>query len=40
MSRRRIQELGETHLLTELRKPFNGQELYQLALTLTGAERA
>lgn len=35
-----LQELGETHLLSELRKPFNGQELYQLALTLTGAERA
>jgi CheY-like chemotaxis protein len=35
-----LQELGETRHLTELRKPFNGQELYQLAHTLTGAERA
>lgn len=35
-----LQELGETLHLTELRKPFNGHELYQLALTLTGAEQS
>lgn len=29
-------EFGEGPLLTELRKPFNHQELYQLALRLTG----
>ncbi|HEX8699285.1 MAG TPA: response regulator [Myxococcaceae bacterium] len=29
-------EFGEGPLLSELRKPFNHQELYQLALRLTG----
>jgi DNA-binding response OmpR family regulator len=31
-----MREFGEGPLLTELRKPFNHQELYQLALRLTG----
>ncbi|MFL5355290.1 response regulator [Archangium sp.] len=30
-----VQEFGETPLLRELRKPVHGQELRQLALTLT-----
>ncbi|WNG59047.1 response regulator [Archangium gephyra] len=30
-----FQEFGEQHTLRELRKPFNGQEVRQLALTLT-----
>jgi CheY-like chemotaxis protein len=31
-----IREFGGTHLLAELRKPFNTQELNRLTLTLTG----
>jgi DNA-binding NarL/FixJ family response regulator len=31
-----VEEFGETPLLRELRKPVNGHELRQLALTLTG----
>ena len=31
-----MREFGEGPLLTELRKPFNHRELYQLALRLTG----
>jgi CheY-like chemotaxis protein len=30
-----LQEFGMSQLLTELRKPFNGQQLRQLALSLT-----
>jgi len=30
-----IQEFGESELLKEMRKPFNGQELRQLVLSLT-----
>lgn len=30
-----VEEFGETPLLKELRKPVNGHELRQLALTLT-----
>ncbi|HEX8823805.1 MAG TPA: response regulator [Archangium sp.] len=34
-----LQEFGETPLLREMRKPFNGQELRQLVLSLTGTPR-
>jgi CheY-like chemotaxis protein len=30
-----VQEFGAAHRLTELRKPFDKQKLYQLALSLT-----
>jgi CheY-like chemotaxis protein len=32
-----VREFGENHLLAELRKPFNTQELNRVALTLTEA---